>query len=68
MPEEMNEDKFIGLATAADETKLPMIILFQDIDGNWRGGMHKEGKEIYVRAIGPETVLQLLLTHDGQTN
>ena len=41
-----------------------LILLEQQEDGNWRGAMVKNGKVIEVRAIGPETVLQLLLTHE----
>lgn len=44
------------------------MILFKDTDGNWRGMMKLNGKVVQARQIGPETVLQLLLTHDGQIN
>lgn len=33
-------------------------------DGNYKGYTTKHGKPVEVRAIGPETVLQLLLTHE----
>ena len=35
-------------------------------DGNYIGIMQKFGKIITVRGVGPETVLQMLLTHDGK--
>lgn len=41
------------------------IILEKQEDGNWTGKTIKFGKEIEVRDIGPETVLQKLLTHPG---
>jgi hypothetical protein len=40
------------------------IKLEQQEDGNWIGWMIKFGKLIEVRDIGPETVLQKLLTHE----
>lgn len=42
------------------------ITLEQQEDGNWIGTTTKDGKEIQVRDVGPETVLQLLLTHNGK--
>ena len=41
------------------------IVIEKQEDGNWKGWITKFGKVIEVRAIGPETVLQLLLTHNG---
>lgn len=41
-----------------------VITLTKQADGNWIGKATKYGKEIEVRDIGPETVLQRLLTHD----
>lgn len=40
------------------------IKLVQQPDGNWIGYTNKFGKDIEVRDIGPETVLQRLLTHE----
>lgn len=44
------------------------IILEKQPDGNWIGRMIKFGVEIEAREVGPETVLQKLLTHDGKEN
>lgn len=47
-----------------------VISLIKQEDGNWKGYMFKNGNGVQpdgvieVRDIGPETVLQLLLTHD----
>ena len=41
------------------------ITLTKQPDGNWIGTTHKFGKDIEVRDIGPEIVLQRLLTHAG---
>lgn len=38
-------------------------IIVKQKDGNWKGYGNKNGKPIEVRDIGPETVLQRLLTH-----
>jgi len=67
----MNEDKLtpeeftIRCVTAEAELR-QTVHMFQDTDGNWRGGYKKGEKYVFVRAEGPETVLQLLLTHDGK--
>lgn len=46
--------------------KNPAVIsLIKQEDGNWIGYTQKFGNLIEVRDIGPETVLQKLLTHDG---
>jgi len=39
------------------------IRLVQQEDGNWKGFMHKNGKDIEERQSDPQIVLQLLLTH-----
>jgi hypothetical protein len=41
-----------------------LILLEKQEDGNWKGWMHKFGSLVVVREVGPETVLQKLLTHD----
>lgn len=41
-----------------------VITLTKQSDGNWVGKATKYGKPIEVRDVGPETVLQKLLTHD----
>lgn len=41
------------------------IAMVQDKDGNWRGWMQRFGNVVEIRDIGPETVLQRLLTSDG---
>lgn len=43
---------------------LKKIVIERQEDGNWIGKTEKYGKEIEVRDIGPETVLQRLLTHE----
>ncbi len=40
------------------------ISLIKQPDGNWIGRMQKSGTVIEIRDIGPETVLQRLLTHE----
>ena len=54
----------------ADATKegRETIMLFKDKDGNWRGTTNKYGTPVFVRDIGPEVCLQLLLTHDGKNH
>jgi len=50
-----------------DPNKNPKAIsIIQQEDGNWMGTINKFGKVVNVRDIGPETVLQKLLTHDGK--
>jgi len=38
--------------------------IWQEKDGNWSGTWHKNGKDIEVRDVGPETVVQRLLTRE----
>ena len=45
-----------------------VISIIKQPDGNYIGYMHKFDKVISVRDIGPEAVLQRLLTHDGTDN
>lgn len=45
---------------------LKLITIEKQPDGNWIGRAVKFGKEIEVREIGPETVLQKILTHGGE--
>lgn len=47
-----------------DSKPIEKITLELQPDGNWIGKTVKFGKEIEVRDIGPETVLQKLLTHE----
>ncbi len=72
----MTDDKFAELLDeAAQMDGRPVLTIFQEADGNWRGAYAKDGFKsikgqggtptVFVRAIGPETCLQLLLTHDG---
>ncbi len=65
MNEDMTKDGFEMMMHDASEQKRAMIMLFQDKDGNWRGAYYKEGADnpVFARAVGPETVLQELLTH-----
>lgn len=63
---DIDQEKFIELVKTAETDGRLVFILFQDADGNWRGAKNLRGKEVYVRDVGPETVLQLLLTHDGK--
>lgn len=65
MEEEYTEPEFRQAIMDAQAAGRPVIALLQDTDGNWRGTMNKFGRDIFVRDVGPETVLQLLLTHDG---
>lgn len=68
MNEEMSKEGFEAMLHDASEQKRAMIMLFQDKDGNWRGAYYKTGAEqpVFERQIGPDTVLQLLLTHNGK--
>lgn len=62
----MDRAEFAKLASAATEAGKPIILMFEDIDGNWRGGISRKidaSDHKDVRAVGPETVLQMLLTH-----
>lgn len=42
------------------------ISIIRQPDGNWIGRTQKFGKVVSVREVGPETVLQKLLTHGGE--
>ncbi len=66
--EKLTQQEFIDLAGKAEVEGKPMIAIFQDTDGNWRGAIKHGNKELYARQSGPETVLQLLLTHDGTSH
>ena len=44
-----------------------VIALVRQEDGNYIGYCKKFGKLISVRDVGPEIVLQLLLTHNGNS-
>lgn len=61
----LTQDQFVALAQKAETDKKTLIAIFQDTDGNWRGAKKIGNTEVYARQSGPETVLQLLLTHDG---
>lgn len=65
---DLGKEKFEEEMHTAAIEKRGMIMMYEDKDGNWRGGYYKRGEESYVesRAVGPETVLQMLLTHDGK--
>jgi hypothetical protein len=39
------------------------IAIIREEDGNYKGYAQKNGEVIEVREVGPETVLQKLLTH-----
>ncbi len=48
-----------------DPSKNPdLIVIEKQRDGNYKGWTQKNGELIEVREVGPETVLQKLLTHD----
>lgn len=77
MDEIMTDSKFEELLDQSADANRPVICIFQDADGNWRGAYAKNGKDtvtnpdtknpsVFSRAIGPETVLQELLTNDGK--
>lgn len=44
------------------------ILIVKQPDGNYRGFAYKNGNLIQVRQGDPGTVLQLLITHDGQAD
>lgn len=44
------------------------IVIIKQPDGNFRGFMHKNGKLIQARQVDPNTVLNMLITHGGQTH
>lgn len=46
-------------------TNTDVILLMRQPDGNWIGKTQRFGKLVEVRDVGPETVLQLLITHSG---
>lgn len=64
MGDQPTKEEFENLLHEAIESKRAMITLFQDKDGNWRGGYMKTDSNdpIFARQIGPDTVLQMLLT------
>lgn len=66
MENEMTEIEFLELANKAQDEGRLTFVLFQDTDGNWRGGRKVGDKYNFVRDVGPETVLQMLITHDGK--
>lgn len=66
MENEMTEADFIVLAEKADSAGRQVFAIFQDEDGNWRGAKKTGDKMQFVRDVGPETVLQLLVTHSGK--
>jgi hypothetical protein len=39
------------------------ILIKKQVDGNWKGYMIKDGKQLEVREIDPYTCLMKLLTH-----
>jgi hypothetical protein len=48
-----------------DPNKNPKaIVIIEQPDGNYKGYMQKFGKLVEVRDIGPQTVLERLLTHE----
>lgn len=64
MEDQPTKEEFENMLDEAAEAKRAMIILFQDKDGNWRGRYMKTGSDepIFARQVGPDTVLQMLLT------
>lgn len=71
----LNDVQFEKLLRDAADAGKPVIAMFKDLDGNWRGALAKDGSKsleekaknpsLFARQSGPETVLQLLLTHNG---
>ncbi len=59
----LNEEQFVKKGDECDEAKRPMVVLFQDVDGNWRGATRKGDKFINLRDVDPNTVLTRLITH-----
>lgn len=47
---------------STERGELKKIIIEEQLDGNWKGIMKKNGKEITVRQVDPRTVIELLLT------
>lgn len=62
--EEISNSEFMDKGEVAIKEGRRNILMFEDSDGNWRGMMHKNGVIVQERQIGPETVLQMLLTHE----
>lgn len=56
--------KDFAKALADATTNRTAILMFEDKDGNWRGIIHKQGKNAQARQGSPQTVLTLLLTHE----
>lgn len=42
--------------------ELKKITIEEQLDGNWKGSMNKNGQIIEERQVDPRTVLELLLT------
>lgn len=75
--EVMTDEKFADLLDAAAQIDgAPVLTIFKETDGNWRGAYAKDGWKsmngrggqptVFIRDVGPETVLQRLLTNDGK--
>lgn len=64
MNDNLIKDEFMSKWAKTKDDKI--FMLFQDLDGNWRGATTKEENFVNVRAGDPNTVLTMLLTHDGQ--
>ena len=72
----MTDDLFEALVEKAAQAGRKVVCLIEDEDGNWRGAYAKNGKNsldggkdgaqptVFARQVGPETVLQMLLTHE----
>lgn len=56
---QMKEDSYYNPAKNPNA-----ISIVKDEDGNWSGEMYKFEKNITAREVGPEIVLQKLLTHE----
>lgn len=66
MAQDIPQETFEELSRLAVLEERPTLIIFQDKDGNWRGNRLSGNSLINVRAGDPQTVLTLLITHDGK--
>lgn len=63
---DLEPQAFKELKDKAMDEKRKVVVMFEDADGNWRGAMWRDETVVQSRAVGPETVLVELLTHDGK--
>jgi len=62
--EELEKQAHEPVVQVPKPDKEGVFIIIKQADGNYIGYAYKNGQPIQVRDIGPETVLQRLITHE----